>query len=107
MLSCTLSGDANAAQNSRQGVYVLSDEKFNEHPVWLTSDNKSIRFEKEFGNCWYVGEKGNHGSRKGGLAGPENNDLFPQEIKNGWRYQDYEWTDANPGDVVFKVVGKD
>ena len=85
----------------------MSEEKFNEHPVWLTSDNRSIRFEKEHGNCWYVGEKGNHGSRGGGLAGPENNDLLPQEIKNGWRYQDYGWTDANPGEVVFKVVGKD
>ena len=108
-LELILYGNAKAQQTSREGIYVLSNETFNDHPVWVSqTENRSIRFEKEWGNCWHVGKKENHGTRYGGLIGPRNNDLFPQEIKNGWRYQDGSGLSyTNPGDVVFNVIGKD
>ena len=105
-----LSGKAKLAQNSREGIYVLSNKKFNGLPVWEGNKNenksKTIRFEKEHGKSWYVGEDGDRGSQWGGLAGPKDNDLFPHEIQNGWRYRHSGYlTDANQGDVVFKIIG--
>ena len=58
-------------------------------------------------SSWFVGDKADLGENLGGIAGPQGKDSYPNEIKQGWQFDDNgAWKDASfPNDVIFKVIG--
>ena len=66
-LIITLKGEANKAQSSRPGIYILGPKPVNGKSHWLQeSGTNSIWFDNKHGN-WKIGKLENLGTDKAGI----------------------------------------
>ena len=102
-----MAGKAKEKQWTSPGTYILNDSLVNGYPHWLKTDGSqaAIWFDK-VSSSWLVGSKNDLGTKYGGISGPDGNDSYPDEIKQGWRYAENDaWHNAGPNDVIFKSIG--
>ena len=104
----TLAGKIKEVQSSRAGIFVLGDGLVNGYPHWLNTDGSHAMWFGKNGSAWLVGTKDCLGIRMGAISGPYGKDSYPNEIKQGWMYWDYDgtWHDAGPNDVIIKAIGR-
>ena len=105
-LELTLAGKAKEKQGKWvEGAYILDDSLVNGYPYWLKTGNghRAIWFDK-VGTSWLVGPKKYLGTKRGGIFGPQGKDSYPNEIKQGWRYNDNGFQYAGSNDVIFKAI---
>ena len=105
-MELTLAGKAKEDQSWRAGSYVLANGLVNGYPHWLKLDESQAIWFDKVASSWLVSEKENLGTNTGGISGPKGKDSYPNEIKQGWRYDDgTKWADAVSSDVFFKAIG--
>ena len=105
-LELTLAGKAKENHRERPGTYILSDSLVNGYPQWLKIDGSQAIWFDKVSSSWLVGSKNDLGTKYGGISGPDGNDSYPNEIKQGWRYaENGVFVDAGPNDVIFKAIG--
>ena len=83
-----LQEEAKKHQGDSIGVYTLQPELVNGYPTWKQlSLRNSIWIDTSNGK-WSIGFTSNLGSNTGGIAGPDIEDDWPQNL-SGWKYGDY------------------
>ena len=95
-----LQEEAKKHQGDSIGVYTLQPELVNGYPTWKQlSLRNSIWIDTSNGK-WSIGFTSNLGSNTGGIAGPDIEDDWPQNL-SGWKYADgTNWIDAGSNVVI-------